>query len=377
MMYRYCKGAATALLALWVASMIGCASGSDKLKPAELGPNPALMGVRLAWSAKLGEINFPTVVHVAGNVVTLADGAGTVSAIDARTGADLWRTGVGAPLATSPGSDGRFTAVVTRSNELVLLDGGREAWRQKLPAQAFTAPLVAGARVFVLSADRSVAAFDAQSGRKLWLQARPGEPLVLRQPGVLLAVGDTLVVGLSGRMVGMNPLNGSIRWEVPVAAPRGTNEVERLVDLVAQVRRDGDVVCARAFQASVGCVNAARGNLLWSKPANGFQGVHGDARFVYGTEADGRVIAWRVADGERAWVSERLKYRSLSAPVAVGRSIAIGDGTGLVHFLSTEDASPLNRMPTDGSAVVAAPVLAGDTLVVVTRNGGIFGFRPE
>ena len=377
MMYRYCTGAATVLLALWVATMVGCAGGSAKLQPAELGPNPALMGVRLAWSAKLGEIDFPMVVHAAGNVVTLADSAGTVSAIDARTGADLWRTGVGAPIATGPGSDGRFTAVVTRSNELVVLDGGRESWRQKLAAQAFTAPLVAGARVFVLSADRSVAAFDAQSGRKLWLQARPGEPLVLRQPGVVLAIGDTLVVGLSGRMVGMNPLNGSIRWEVPVAAPRGTNEVERLVDLVAQVRREGDVVCARAFQASVGCVNAARGNLLWSKPANGFQGVHGDARFVYGTEADGRVIAWRAADGERAWVSERLKYRALSAPVAVGRSIAIGDGTGLVHFLSIEDASPLNRMPTDGSAIAAAPVLAGDTLVVVTRNGGIFGFRPE
>jgi hypothetical protein len=32
---------------------------------------------------------------------------------------------------------------------------------------------------------------------------------------------------------------------------------------------------------------------------------------------------------------------------------------------------------TDGSAVAAAPVLAGNTVVVVTRNGGIFGFQPE
>jgi outer membrane protein assembly factor BamB len=61
----------------------------------------------------------------------------------------------------------------------------------------------------------------------------------------------------------------------------------------------------------------------------------------------------------------------------VGRSVAIGDGTGLVHLLSREDGTPLNRLSTDGSPVVAAPTLAGDTLVVVTKAGGVFGFRPE
>jgi outer membrane protein assembly factor BamB len=61
---------------------------------------------------------------------------------------------------------------------------------------------VAGNRVFVLAADRSVSAFDGQSGRRLWSQQRPGEPLVLRQSGVLLAVGDTLVAGQGGRLVG-------------------------------------------------------------------------------------------------------------------------------------------------------------------------------
>ena len=73
-------------------------------------------------------------------------------------------------------------------------------------------------------------AFDGATGRKLWVQSRPGEPLVLQQPGSLQAVGDTLVAGLSGRLVGLNPNNGTVRWEVPLASPRGTNEIERLVD---------------------------------------------------------------------------------------------------------------------------------------------------
>lgn len=356
----------------------GCASGVEQPKPAELGPNAALIGVRLAWTAKIGQVNFPMDVRVTGNAITVAGTDGTVAAIDARTGGDIWRASVGAPLAAGAGSDGRYAAVVTQSNELVVLDSGRELWRQKLAALSFTAPLVAGARVFTLSADRSVSAFDAQTGRKLWAQTRPGEPLVLRQAGVMLAVGDTLVVGLAGRLVGMNPQNGTSRWEAPIAVSRGTNDVERLVDLVAHVSREGEVVCVRAFQAAVGCVNAITGVVVWTKPASGSEGLHGDDRFVYGSESDGKIIAWSRTDGERAWVSERLKFRGLTAPLVVGRSVAVGDSTGLLHLLSREDGSPMNRISTDGSAIATAPVLAaGDTLVVVTRAGGIFGYRPQ
>ena len=369
------KAACTLCVAMVVA---GCASTVEAPKPAELGPNAALIGVRLAWASKIGEVSFPLDVRVTGNNIMLASADGNVAAIDARTGADVWRASVGSPLAAGVGSDGRYAAVVTRSNELLVLDAGREVWRQKLAALSFTAPLVAGERVFVLSADRSVTAFDARSGRKLWSQTRPGEPLVLRQAGVLLAVGDTLVVGLSARLVGMNPQNGSSRWEAPIATPRGTNDVERLVDLVAHVSREGDSVCVRAFQAAVGCVNTVQGSVAWSKPASGSEGLHGDDRFVYGSESDGKIIAWRRGDGERAWVSERLKYRGLTAPLAVGRSVAVGDSTGILHLLSRDDGSPLNRINTDGTAIAAAPVLAaGDTLVVVTRGGGIFGFRPQ
>ena len=357
--------------------LAACSSGPQKPKPTELAPNPGLLGVRLAWTAKVGAVDSAMDTKVNGTMVTVVNSEGVLAAFDAATGAELWRAALGAPIAAGVGSDGKFTAAVTRANDLLVLDGGRELWRQKLLAPSFTAPLVAGGRVFVLAADRSVTAFDASSGRKLWNQQRPGESLVLRQAGVLLAVGDTLVAGMGGRLAGLNPGNGSIRWEAAIATPRGTNDIERLVDLVGRVARDGTVVCARAFQAAVGCVDTARGSLLWSKPAIGSIGVHGDEKYVFGVESDGKVIAWRRGDGDRAWVSERLLYRSLTAPLTVGRSVVVGDETGLVHWLSRDDGSILTRMATDGSALVAGPVLANGTLIVVTRNGNIFGFKPE
>ena len=352
-------------------------SASTKPQPAALQPVSGAVSVKQAWNARIGAVNFPLDVSVVGATAFVAGSDGSVAALDARTGGDVWRANVGSPIAAGVGSDGKVAAVVTQLNDVVALQDGREIWRQKLSAQAYTSPLVAGGRVFVLAADRSVNAFDGQTGRKLWTQQRPNEPLVLRQSGVILAVGDTLVVGLSGRLAGLNPSNGSVRWEAPIASPRGINDVERLVDLVGRVSRDGDIVCARAFQATVGCVNTARGNLLWTKPANGSQGIHGDDRFLFGTESDGTVQAWRRADGERAWSTDGLRHRGLTAPLVVGRSIAIGDFAGFIHLLSREEGAALSRLTTDGSAIAAAPVLAGNTLIAVTRNGGVYGFVPE
>lgn len=360
--------------------LTGCSlwGGSSKPKPLDLGPNVPILGVRQAWTAKIGPTaGLPLEVHVNGNAVTVASADGTVAAIDARTGGDIWRVSLGEPLSAGVGSDGKWTAVVTQKNDVVVLANARELWRQTLQAQSYTPPLVAGNRVFVLEANRSVAAFDAATGQRLWSQQRSGDPLVLRQHGVLIAVGDTLVAGLGGRLVGFNPDNGTVRWEAPVASSRGTNDVERLVEVIGRTSRVGDVVCARAFQAAVGCVNALRGSTLWTQTANGAEGVDGDDQLVFGTESNGTVIAWKRQDGAKAWTSERLQYRKLSAPLVLGRSVVIGDDSGLVHLLSREDGAALNRLPTDGSGVSVGPVASADTLVVVTRNGGIYGFRPQ
>lgn len=369
------SGVASVVFAAIVA-LSGCA-GSSAPKPAELAPNTALIGVKTAWTAKVGAIDFPLDMRVVGTQLLLADSKGVVASLDTTSGQDLWRTDLGQELSAGVGSDGRYAAVVTSDNVLIVLDNGREIWRHSLGAVTLTSPLVAGARVFTLSADRTLSAFDVASGRKLWQQQRSGDALVLAQSGVLMAVGNTLVAGLSGRLVGVAPLNGAIRWEVPVAVSRGTNDVERLVDLVGGVARLDDNLCLRAFQSAVACVDATRGRLLWMKNASGATGLSGNANQVIGTESDGRLVSWRRVDGERQWVSQSFTFRKLATPLLAGNTLVVADGFGWVHFLSPENGALLNRMQTDGSAIRVAPVLAGQKLVVVTERGAIYAFQRE
>ncbi|TSE21570.1 Outer membrane protein assembly factor BamB [Tepidimonas alkaliphilus] len=367
---------ALALAAAWL--MSACSSGPPKPQPAPLEPVVPLVEARQVWTQSIGPVDALLTPVVRDGQLALANAAGEVSVLDGETGRLRWRAAAGAPMAAGVGFDGRRVALVTRASELVVLTEAGVAWRQRLPARVFTAPLVAGERVFVLAGDRSVTAFDARNGARLWQQTSRGtEPLVLQERGVLTAVGNTLVAGIGGRMVGLNPDNGNIRWDVAVGRTRGATEVERLVDLVGRTGRDGDVLCARAFQVAIGCVDAAAGRLLWTQSADGATGVQADAERVYGTEANGRVIALARRDGARQWVNERLLHRGLSAPLAIGRSLAIGDAQGYVHLLARADGAMLNRLSTDGSAIVEGPLAVGNTLIAVTRNGGVFAWRPQ
>ena len=103
----------------------------------------------------------------------------------------------------------------------------------------------------------------------------------------------------------------------------------------------------------------------------------GDGESVFGVDETGQLVAMRQSDGEQRWLVDRLRYRQLSAPLALGRSVVVGDESGLVHLISRADGSALTRLSTDGSAISIAPVEASGTLVVVTRKGGVFGFQPE
>lgn len=356
---------------IFVALLPAC-SGPEKPKPAPLSANPASLPVRVVWSDPKALGDVPLDFKADGDNVVLASKGGLLQSRNAATGAENWRLDLGVGLTSGLGGDASHLAVVTQGNVLLMLEQGKEVWRTKMPAMVLTAPLVAGGRVFVLAGDRAISAFDAATGQRLWQQQRAGEPLILGQAGFLTAVGDTLVVGLGGRVLGLNPQNGSTRWDLALANVRGTNEVERLADIVAGSSRQGKVVCVRAFQAAVGCVDAGSGRLLWSRSANGFTGVSGDAQVVVGTEADGRLRVWQRSNGEVLWSSDNFRFRGLGAPAAWGRSMVFGDAEGFVHMVDLGDGTLLNRLLTDGSAVALAPLVLGKHLVLATQRGGLY-----
>jgi outer membrane assembly lipoprotein YfgL len=363
----------TALVA--AAALMGCSLWSDKPKPVALEALTPSATATALWSASDGRVDFPMQpVIAAGRLATAAsDGTVTVRGLD--RAAPQWTAKAGSRLSAGVGFDGERAAVVTADNELVVLHKAGVLWRKRLASRVSTAPLVAGERVFVLGLDRAVEAYDALDGRYLWRLQRTSDPLSVNLNGVLMAMGDTLVVGQGARLVGVDPTRGSVRWDLPMATPRGSNEVERLADLVGPALRLGDTVCARAFQSAVACVDVARGALRWTRNAGGFHAVGGNGAVIVGADASDRVSGWRAESGELLWSHERFLNRDLGGVATWGSWVAVGDEQGQLHVMDPTSGRTVLRLSTDGGAIEAAPRVSGQVAVVVTRKGGVYAWR--
>ena len=180
-----------------------------------------------------------------------------------------------------------------------------------------------------------------------------------------------------GRIDAYDLDNGLPRWQVTLARPRGVTEVERVVGITGQPAVLGSVLCARAYQSAVGCVDADTGRMLWTRAANGYTALSMNDQVVVGTQANGDVQAYSATDGVPSWTNAQMKWRKLSAPLLVGRTVAVGDYQGYISFLSAKDGSIVGRVATDGSAIQSAPVVVGKTLVAVTAKGGVYAYVPD
>ncbi len=363
------------LLVLTILGVVSC--GTPKPAPQAVGEASGSQAIEPLWNHKVGgDTGLNQSLNLVNGQLALATRSGQVQVVNTQNGELVWKQELEADLNAGVGFDGQSVAAVTSNNELVVLKQGQVAWSSRLTAPTYTNPLIAGDRVFLLLADRSVMAYDLANGQRIWTQQRPGEALVLKQNGVLMPFQNTLLVGLGGRLAGINPDNGQIRWEVPIATPRGINDLERLVDLVASPTRLRNSVCVRAFQAQIGCVDAARGSVLWTRPAQGARGVDGDANILVGTEANGVVRAWGRSTGERAWDSDRLKYRELTDPLVTPQGIVVGDAAGWLYILSTKDGSLLNKVKTPAEGFASKPTaLPEGGFVILTRNARLLAYR--
>jgi outer membrane protein assembly factor BamB len=108
-----------------------------------------------------------------------------------------------------------------------------------------SAPAVADGTVLVRTSDNRVVAYDTDGGKRRWQYQRQNPPLVLRNSGGIAMVPGLAFVGMpGGRMVALALGSGAPRWDVPLAQPRGTTELERIADVVGSPLVIGRELCA-------------------------------------------------------------------------------------------------------------------------------------
>jgi outer membrane protein assembly factor BamB len=338
------------------------------------------MAVRTAWKLDIGKAqNYQFSPALVGNTVIVAGGNGALARVDAGTGHQLWRTKAGTDLSGGVSSDGNLIAVGGVKGMLLAFDmDGKALWKQQLSSEILSAPAVGQGVVVARSIDNRIVGFDAKTGEKKWTVQRVAPPLTLRNaPGMVVADKDVLIAQPGGKLLSLILATGAPRWEIEVGISKGATELERVTDIGGTPVVFENDVCAVSYQGRVGCFDLATGSARWTRDLSSEVGVAVDQRFVFAPDDKGSLFAFNRDGGASAWKNDKLSFRRLSTPVSYGRTVAVGDYQGYVHFLSREDGSFLARAATDGSAVMGTPLVAGSNLIFQTQNGTVTAIAVE
>jgi outer membrane protein assembly factor BamB len=356
------------------------ASKSKADQPAPLGELKATMAVRTAWKLDIGKAGpYQFSPALAGNTVVVAGGEGDIARVEAATGKLMWRVKAGTTLSAGVGTDGNVIVVGGTKGTVLAFDmDGKKLWTSQLSSELLSAPVVGQGIVVARSLDNRIVGIDAKTGDKKWTVQRVSPPLTLRSaPGMLISNSDVIIAQPGGKLSSFILATGAPRWDVEVGVARGATELERVTDIAGAPVLFEDDVCAVAYQGRVACFDVASGSARWTRDLSSEAGVAVDQRFVFAPDNKGALLAFDRETGTSAWKNDKLAFRRLSTPLSYGRTVAVGDYQGIVHFLSREDGSFLARAATDGSPIVGTPVVAGSHLIFQTQNGTVAAIAVE
>lgn len=361
--------------------LTGCGSlfGSSA-KRAEPPPAPAARGgarLTLRWSAGFpGAVNRAAAVTEAG--LWVVGDEGRLALLDPGTGAVRWSLVAGRSIVAGVGARGPIGVVATAEGRLLAFDAnGQRRWSADLGAEAVTLPALGERAVFVRASDRRILAFDLESGKRLWSVTRSGPPLVLRQTSLITVADTRLFLGFpGGRLAVLGQSNGVQVWDASVTQPRGSNEIERIADVVGAPSFAGQDVCAVAFQGRIACFDAATGRTLWARDLSSATGLAGTSTMVAVADERGHLHAFS-RSGASLWRQVALADRQPSTPAIAGSRLLVGDLGGFVYALSADDGSIQARLATDGRPIVGAPVIVGNLALIQTRQGGTHALSIE
>lgn len=338
------------------------------------------------WRVQVGEgYASPLVMGDTVYVFARREGREVLTALDAESGAERWRSGYDAPYTPSAptavhGAGPKATPLfhdgtvitVGISGVVAAFDGTRGTilWRTSEPVEppffsAASSPIGAGRLVITHPGNyEPLTAFDASSGRTRWTAGGGG---FFMSPALVVLDGTRQVVAVTqAAVVGVSIDDGRLLWEYPWAGGRAGG----IMPVVA-----GDALVLSATTAGVVAIRPTldrgrwRVDTLWDTQAVEMYISHpvviGHTLFGFSRRASGQLFALDVRDGRVLW---RGAPR-FAGNVAFAKSgdllfVLKDDAELVVARASASGFTPLKTYSVAESATWAQPVISGQRLFV-------------
>ncbi|WP_413482775.1 outer membrane protein assembly factor BamB [Morganella psychrotolerans] len=383
------------LLVGFVASVLlaGCSSETDTIVMSPLPEVANQFSPQTVWDKSVGNGIGKYYSHLSpaweGSTVYAADRNGLVKALDVDSGVEIWsvdlaeKTGflssnLSAMLSGGLTVSGEHLYVGTERGALIALNtnNGELAWTQNAGGEVLSRPVVSDGLVLVHTGNGLLQAFDTASGESRWSLNLDTPSLSVRgESAPAISTGAAIVGGDNGRVSAVMLNQGQLIWQQRISMTTGTTEISRLNDVdMTPIIADGRVY-AIAYNGNLVSMDMRSGQILWKRDFGSVNEMVLDGDSLYVIDQNDNIYAIRAADGVTLWSQDKLQHRNLSAPEVFNGYLVTGDGEGYLHWLDTSNGQFVAQNKLDSSGIFARPSIAGDKLMVQTRDGRLYLLR--
>jgi outer membrane protein assembly factor BamB len=353
--------------------------------------------LQLAWRTSIGAGSagsgqlLARPVAAEGRVFTM-DAEGTISAFDARTGSLAWRyepeeLSDEAELGGGLAYDGGWLFATLSSGTVVALNAssGTEVWHQSLLLPLRAAPTVAGGQLLVVSADNQLYALDGESGQPLWRHTGFFEGAGLLG-GPSPAVGDSVVVVpySSAEVYALRLDNGRPLWNDTVQRPRRTQGLADINDIDGMPVIEDSRVYVASYGGQTAAIDLLRGIRVWDIDVASTETPWLAGDFIYLLSTRGEVVCLLRENGRVRWVSPLPHLTdpneptsepiTWTGPILVGDRLLLTGSTGEALAMSPYNGEILGRIELAGPVLIP-PIAADGTVYFLTENAELLAYR--
>ena len=321
-----------------------------------------------------GSQNLNLQVALSDSTAYVTDYKGYLSAIDPEKGNVKWSRKTAVKVKSGPVYDDGVLYLGTRDAELVALsaDKAEELWRTSLSSEVLALPTVMDDKVIVRMSDGRVTAVSKVDGRHVWSYQRRQPLLTLRGVSRPVVDGGQVLVGMDdGHMLSLAEDTGQVVWDKAVAVPRGTTELQRIVDLDADPVIDQGVIFVASYSGKLSALALDSGQPLWSRDLSIHTGIAiAGSRIIV---VDDKDYIWAIdrRTGASYWKQDMLHARLLGTPIVVGDHVLVADLEGYVHAFDIKDGHLSDRKQIDEGGIVSMRVISDQRFIVLGNSGEV------
>lgn len=355
-------------------------------------PKPSWSADAGAGSSKSGRLTASPVVY-GGRVYTL-DAEGTISAFGLSGGSAVWRASMkperekaaGGFFSLGASSGGGFGGgLAAEGGRLLATSGygtvaafdaqsGKKLWEKFLGTPIRAAPTVLGDRVFVVSSEGRFYCLSVADGTEFWVvRGVPQQASLVINTSPAVDGNIVVVPYPSGDLVAIKVSDGSPVWSESLTRTRMTSQLASLSD-AARPAIDGGTVYAIGHGGRMIATSASSGERLWSLNVPGTQTpwVAGESVFVVDTS--GQLMAVSRREGKVQWTASLPGGGTWSGPVLAGGALWLTSSKG--HLVGVDAATGRVTGQQDlGAPTYVAPVVAQGRMFVVTDNAKLIALN--